>query len=298
MSQEEEKRVILKNNSSTQFFGIAAIGVKFDCPNCGNRVMTGWEVDIPYPNFSADTANDSENSEFTAAQCGKCEEEFEIHITNGYGGGWIGVEKLDDDAEIETIQIPEPPDYELEASLSNSEFKETFDGSINNIIQLSKISIPDEVQQKLLFGNLFVSVITSMETYLSDAFLNVVDKRDSLYLRKFVAAFQKYQDKKIKISEIFDFTDGIKQDALKHIRDLTFHNIEQSKYLYGKVLDINFPEELGGLFKIIDLRHDLVHRNGKTKDGNDIQISDTQLTDTITQISDFVEFIDKQIVEI
>lgn len=295
--KEEESRLIIKNNSSILLFDVATIGFKFDCPDCGNKVMTDWEVDVPYPDYSADSASDSENSEFTGAQCAKCEKEFDIQIINGHSGGWINIDGLDDNADVEAMMTSIPPDYELDASLSNTEYKETFDSSLANIRQLSNISISDNEQVRLLLGNLYVSVITAMETYLSDAFLNIVDKRGTNYLRQFVGAFKKYQDKKIKLSELFDFHESIKQDALKEIRDLTFHNIEQSKYLFGKVLNVDFPDELGELFKIVEIRHDLVHRNGKTKEGNDISIDKATFNGMTNTISDFVEFIDNQIIE-
>jgi hypothetical protein len=254
----------IQNSSSISLFGVGAVEIKFDCPKCGQRVKSDAEIDVPYPDFSADTAHDSQNENDGFAICDNCDEEFEIDIINGYGGGWITVHKLKEGAELELLEYLDPPDYELEAILSNSEFKKTFDSAIDKIQKLNLLSIADSELEQLLKNNLFVSIIAAMETYLSDAFINTVDKKNEKYLRQFVDSFKKYQERKIKLSEIYLFYDNIKTDAVKELKDITFHNIEQSKYLYGKSLSVNFPEDLGNLFKIVEKRHDFAYVGGSS----------------------------------
>jgi RiboL-PSP-HEPN len=288
----------MTNNSSISLFGIGAIDLKFDCIKCGQRVRSDQEIDVPYPDFSADTAHDSQSDNDGFAICHNCNEKYEIEVVNGYGGGWISVSKLKDDAELEIIEYPEPGDYELEAILSNSEFKNTFDSAIEKVSKLNLLSIVDKELEQLLKNNLFVSIIAAMETYLSDAFINTVDKKNEKYLRQFVDSFKKYQERKIKLSEIYLFYDNIKTDAIKELKDITFHNIEQSKYLYGKSLNVNFPNDLGNLFKIVEKRHDFVHRNGKTKDNIEVNVTNDEIENTIKQITEFINFIDEQVVQL
>ena len=288
----------MTNNSSISFFGVGAIDIKFDCINCGQRVKTEGEIDVPFPDFSADTAQDSQSSNDGFAICANCNEEYEIDVINGYGGGWITINKIGNDSELEIIEYPEPPDYELDAILSNSEFNVTFNSAIDKIRKLNRILVEDASIEQLLKNNLFVSIIAAMETYLSDAFINTIDKKNERYLRQFVDAFKKYQERKIKLSEIYIFYDSIKSDAIKELKDITFHNLEQSKYLYGKSLNVNYPDDLGSLFKIVEKRHDIVHRNGKTKDNIEVNVTFDEIEDTIAEITNFIDFIDGQVVQL
>lgn len=286
------------NNSSIMLFGIASVKLEFDCAQCGQRVETNEEIEVPSPDFSAETSHDSQNENEGYAICETCGEHYEIDLINGYGGGYIWVKGLADNAEIEVKEIAETLDYETEAILSNSEFKETFDMSIDKIRNLNELLIPSKVIGQFLKNNLYVSIVASMETYLSDAFINTIDKKNEKYLRQFVDCFKKYQERKIKLSELYFFYDSIKTDVIKDLKDTTFHNIVQSKYFYGKALKINFPEELSGLLSIVEKRHDIIHRNGKTKEGPEVILSTSEVNRAIKTVTEFINFIDIQILEL
>lgn len=278
-------------------FGTKAVILAFDCNTCGEPVVSE-EISIPTPNYLADTASDSQVENEGYAVCGTCEKQFDISIYSTYAGGDGNIDGLDEEDDVEVNEIDDPYDYELDAILSNTKFKETFDEEILKIESLNELVISDDKQRRLLKGNLYVSVITAMEAYLSDAFINTIDKKDEKYLRNFVGSFKSYQEKKIKLSEIFIHHDKIKNEAIKDLKDITFHNLEQAKYLYSKTLNVNYPEELGEYFKIIEKRHDLVHRNGKTKEGDDVIVSPENLSNTILKVSELIGFIDAQIAEI
>lgn len=279
-------------------FGISSVIAKFNCQKCNEEIVT-HEIEMPYPDFSAETGSDSQNSENDSIECTSCGEVYDITIVNGMYGGWFSIENLPDDYPVEFIEIEEDEhDYELEAILSNSEFKDTFDMAISNILCLNQIELPVDEQNKLLKRSLYSNIISAFEVYLSDAFINTIDKKDVKYLKNFVACYRKYKDEKIKKSEIFVLYDNIKRDAIKELKDITFHNIEVSKYLYYNTLNIEFPEDLSDMFKIVETRHDLIHRNGFSKNGDEIIVDSTIISETIGTVRHFVNFIDEQIVEL
>jgi hypothetical protein len=51
---------------------------------------------------------------------------------------------------------------------------------------------------------------------------------------------------------------------------------------------------MSGLFKTILIRHDLVHRNGKTKEGTDHILRESEITDLIIMAETFVSEIERR----
>ena len=65
--------------------------------------------------------------------------------------------------------------------------------------------------------------------------------------------------------------------------------------MYECVLNISFPDDLDSIFKAIQIRHDIVHRNGKAKDGTPVKIDDANVLNLIAEVESFVEGINKQL---
>lgn len=67
--------------------------------------------------------------------------------------------------------------------------------------------------------------------------------------------------------------------------------------MFKSTLGIDFPDDIGALSKAVFVRHDLVHRNGKTKDGGDHDITSSAVNDLIQNSLQFVYAIDEQLAE-
>ncbi len=61
--------------------------------------------------------------------------------------------------------------------------------------------------------------------------------------------------------------------------------------LYGNVLHLKFPD-IDSLNRAVEMRHDLVHRNGKTRDGEVIPIDKDQVLSLVDEVEEFVGHID------
>jgi hypothetical protein len=95
-----------------------------------------------------------------------------------------------------------------------------------------------------------------------------------------------------EIEDIYDFMRG---EVSKELNELMYHNLPKVKSLYKIVFEINFPEDLSILIKGVMNRHDLVHRNGKDKDGNDITITLEMLNQLIDNVNSLIEDIESQL---
>lgn len=276
-------------------FGNKSLVLEFDCDQCGHRV-TSEEIDIPYPDYSADTASDSQTEEEGYAICSNCDKQFDISIFSTYAGGDGSIDNLPDNFQVDVIEVPEPYyEDQYEAISSNTLFFETFKSEIENLKELNKITIPNASTDKTLRRQIFTGVIASMETYLSDAFINTT-LNSKEFIKKFVGTFHDFKERPIPLNELFDYHDKIETICKQAMLDVIYHNLPKVKGMYKSTLNVDLGD-IGTAYKAVLTRHDLVHRNGKTKDGNTVEIDSTIIDQLITNIEEFISNIDNQIDE-
>lgn len=143
---------------------------------------------------------------------------------------------------------------------------------------------------------LFVNVITALETYLSDAFINTVVPNPAL-MRRFIESTPEFQSEKVALSDVFKAIEEIEQKAKSYLADVVWHNLQRVKPMYKDTLDIDFPKDIGAIFRAIIKRHDIVHRNGKTKSGDEISIQQKDVIDLINAVNIFTQHIDVHLSE-
>ncbi len=176
----------------------------------------------------------------------------------------------------------------------NTKFYNTFIESIENIEKLMAISISQINLQRTQSKMLYLNTIIAMETYLSDAFINSVVNSNYL-IKKLLKTSSDFQRRKFKVSELITWLDNMKRSAEEYLLEITYHKIWKVKDMYKNVLEVDFPEDMDVIQKIIMIRHDLVHRNGKTKEGSEIKINKEDIKFVIEKTRDFIKFIDDQL---
>lgn len=167
---------------------------------------------------------------------------------------------------------------------------EIFKTSIHDIENIVHTTEVNHTLAKFLFSG----VITALETYLSDTMRKLIFNNQTV-IRRYVEFEDSFQ-KKIKISEIYLTLERLEKDVSALLDKTSFHNIEETSKLYQSVLIVNFPrEETLELKKAVEIRHDIVHRNGKTFKGEHRNITEQHVIDLITPVVSFLEKIDAQI---
>ncbi|WP_447978224.1 HEPN domain-containing protein [Candidatus Nitrospira bockiana] len=201
----------------------------------------------------------------------------------------------DEEGCVEWARIPTEEDYDdslLETIGGNLNFYATFLESIRNIKMLLNQDL-EAYLNEILHRLLFVNIISALESYLSDAFINTVLPNPDL-LRKFVETNPDFRERKLTLNEVFKRADQLKDEVKEYLIGLRYHNLAKIKPMYKTTLEIEFPDT-GDLFRAIKVRHDLVHRNGKTKDGATIAITKNDVLDLIEKIESFVKEINHQL---
>ncbi|MBD0262586.1 MAG: hypothetical protein ICV78_07645 [Tolypothrix sp. Co-bin9] len=85
-------------------------------------------------------------------------------------------------------------------------------------------------------------------------------------------------------------------EVKKYLSSQVWHNLKKVKPMYKDTFDIKFPEHLEELFKAIEKRHHFVHRNGKSKDGEEIILSQKNIEELMAEARKLVDYIDEQFV--
>jgi len=219
-----------------------------------------------------------------------------IQLKNGYlegktekGQATIDILQLNRSSLIEQ-RVLDMIDMEFDdtINLSNSEIYSTFKDSLNKIGELNLIDLEgQEDLQNYMKYMLYSNTITALETYLCDRFVSLVNKEDK-HLRNFVQTFKDFGEEKFTLNQIFNKYDEIKNKSNKEIKDVIYHNLPKVSGMYRDTFDIQFPV-FNEVMKSVNIRHDLVHRNGKTKDGN-FHIVDKNLIDEV--VNNCIKFVD------
>jgi hypothetical protein len=131
------------------------------------------------------------------------------------------------------------------------------------------------------------TVITALEIYLSGAFNSFIHSDRKLF-RKFVETTPDFQSEKIPLSNIFRATDEIDQKAKTYLSEFVWHRLDRVKPMFRDTLGVEFPPDMKELFQAVVLRHDLVHRNGKSKDGKAHVLDEDQISKLAEMTEGFV----------
>jgi len=146
--------------------------------------------------------------------------------------------------------------------------------------------------KKLIYG----AVITTLESYLGDAFkYNVINNKSYFY--SFLKNFDfGHEDKEYRLSELGLQGDNIgkfiEERVKKIMNEQSFHNLHLVKKLYKKILNINLPENLMKFQEAVQKRHDIFHRNGKNIDGIELKIEEGDIYELVTEVENIIKEIE------
>lgn len=277
-------------------FGAQSIEVIFKCDACDFEVKTA-ELYLPKPNYFADKASDSHNESQESVCCEKCGKDFEITVSVGFADAYVNIDDIPDVDILEVIEISEEEDEyyneQIESILSSSNYYDIFLHEIENLKELNNVDLKNPNLQKTLLRQLYSSIISCLEDYLSSTLIKEVLNIESNF-KNFVKTNPKIKEQKFGLNNIYEELDKLTDVVKKELVDVIYHDLPKVRNMYQDSLKIQFPE-IGDLMIIIKTRHDMVHRNGKDKDGKTIILSETIIDETIDRVQEFVMDIETRI---
>ena len=181
----------------------------------------------------------------------------------------------------------------IKAIIANTKFHDRFKSSMVDVMLILSTNIGASVEGKLC-ELLYVNVITSVETYLSDAFVQTLFS-DEKHLRKYVETEHKFKHQSIRLSSIYSRMASLEGHVRSQLARTSWHNLKKASCRFSGVLSVDFPTGIKKIEKAVNTRHDLVHRNGKTIDGQTVAVSRPLLLELIGDVEEFAREIDAQL---
>ena len=183
-------------------------------------------------------------------------------------------------------------EFEYEVPARDAPYK-TFMERIADVNTLSATSELDSKQQELLRKLLYSSLITALEAYLADL-MSYWLKAENDVFRNFVRNCEAFKGHKIPLASIYDKLDTLPEFVGKYVQGLVWHRLDKVIPPLTKALGIKMPE-IDRLVEQILVRHDIVHRSGKTMDGKDVTITQDKFNELRIGVISFIDDIEGKI---
>ncbi|QEZ91935.1 HNH endonuclease domain-containing protein [Proteus sp. CD3] len=300
---------------------------KHQCAYCGTRLYEPLMADVEhffpkskYPDFLENTdnllivcraCNMIKRDQFPLDENGKplllnpVSESFSEHIKQNKNGYLEGLTERGH-ATIKVLQLNRPSLIEQrildvidmqfadDRTLSGHDVYMTFKKSMLNAIKLNDAQLQiDSVLQVQMIYMLYANIITSLETYLCDRFISLIHGSQA-NLRSFVENFKDYNQEKFLLSELFIKHEEIESKAIESMKSVLYHDLPKVSGMYRDTFGIRFPI-FADVYKSVLIRHDLVHRAGKTKDGNFHELNAESVKEVVKKCFDLVEQLEKEL---
>jgi len=203
----------------------------------------------------------------------------QLDVTDLVLGGWC-----DDFMLLEQIGGP------------HTKFFSVIEQDINEALDLIE-QLRGHANSSLLSKLLFANAITLLEKYLSDTLIFAVVNFPPI-MRRLVEADSEFGRSKIETKDIFRRHERLKIDVVAYLENLMYHNLNKVKHLYLASLRVEFPSEIDFIYRAINDRHDIVHRNGRRKDGSIVSPDLESVKELLLRILELVRVIDLQVTDI
>jgi hypothetical protein len=207
------------------------------------------------------------------------------------------IDDVESDGITEWAPIHTEPDYdqvfELETNtrLNPSQF---FERRLQEIDALLAGAITATLQP-LLRQLLYSSLIAALEAYLADT-LSFWVNADKEVFKCFVTSCEEFKQRKFSLAEIFERMNDLTKEVEAYLQQLVWHRLDKVGPLMSDALGIEVSE-IGPLMKHIMVRHDIVHRGGKTKEGKTIDIGTEDVNALRESVTVFVSGIQSKLQE-
>ena len=261
------------------------------CPHCGRKQWVS--IAPPIANFKADDHRESGNFSTAFDVCEFCGFIFDVLLNTGISGGEGKIVNIPANHLLEYNDYFED-DGIFWGDIPESVYTDFLDPHVKDIaITLDKIDTLDEGAREILYRSLYAGLIGAFEAYLSDTLISKVMRNED-YKRKFVENSLQMQKTKFSLSEFYEIQAELDKMVVERLTEIIYHNLPVVEKLYKAVLNVEF-QSYGKLAKCVLIRHDIVHRNGKDKDGNPVNVTKEVVQTLAQNISDFIKNIEGQI---
>jgi hypothetical protein len=209
--------------------------------------------------------------------CSSCPQKYTAYIAEDEANLTILVPGL----EAERCRITHLHPYFLEAfehelSACSLAFRQLIAATDDSTYLFHSYGPSTERAADAFLRMLFTQLISALETYLADTLIGEVlgDHRSTV---KLLERDETLSQEKISLLEAYTKWEAVEHRVKRHLNGILYHNLPKVDALYSIVFGVRLPysdqEHKARLNRAMVVRHDCVHRNGKTVEGARIEFT-------------------------
>jgi hypothetical protein len=270
---------------------------RFVCPVCKKEACA--TVEVPEVDWCVEPLSDSLSEDDGEMECDQCGVFFAINIQNSPAGCFIELVEhpnvdvdaeeapfaSDDSQENEWLNdfIPQSPYDVYDSNYHHlGEVLAECSGGESGVIRRSAAVI-----QRMIFAE----TISSMEAYLGDTLISAVLANPKA-MQRLTIRDKDLSEEKVSLNAILANPNVVSDKIRIHLKGLLYHNLPKVAAIFRIALEVNiFPNEdlKVRLLKFVQLRHDVVHRNGKDKNGEEHSFPAEWVMEAMEDVRTFVQ---------
>lgn len=177
------------------------------------------------------------------------------HLHAEVGDEWAPVRGYEEDFDVQVDARDEPAEN-LARRIAEAQQVLLLKGSVQ--------------AERLAVHLAYSAIITALETYLWETLVYWIDA-DERVLQGLVTEFDDFKSRNVKLGEIFKRRAGLKAEIRAHLQGFVWHRWADVARMYKAAFGFDppsFDDLEGPLLK----RHDIIHRNSQTRDGQAVVI--------------------------
>ncbi len=164
----------------------------------------------------------------------------------------------------------EQDEYDYYLYLTLNDVDSIFDKEISNLNQLLKSS-GAKPNSPTLCKMIYAHAVTILEVYLEDMVKALIISNEE-FLKNSIKNVKPFCDSKFNLGEISIEQDGMKKFVLRKLSENLFHDIPKVINIISGIVEKKLSIDINNVCTITAKRHDIVHRNGKNKEGESLVI--------------------------
>lgn len=250
---------------------------RFICPGCNSAVTAN--VEVPDVDWSTDRLSDSLSEDQTEVRCPMCSETFDAWAQNSPSHCTVELMEYPDvEVAVDDALFPEPGD-EDEDWINLQPSTDPYEVLTTALTHLRSLQVQDgsllDDRSELVRHMVFSHAVTAMEAYLGDTLQNHVScSLESI--GRLIDGHKALKEERPSLREIFDDGDIVRTRVMRALKAMLYHNLQKVSLTYKIATGVSILEDDNlreRLHKYMELRHDVVHRGGKSKSGERIELS-------------------------
>ncbi|MBQ1782167.1 MAG: hypothetical protein II007_00780 [Gammaproteobacteria bacterium] len=172
-------------------------------------------------------------------------------------------------------------------SHSHSDLHRSFQFKIRNLRDLTDLQVSIS-HEETFYKMSYAHAVTLMESFLADTVRSLI-LSDDKYFQNAISKVEVLKDNKYTLKEITKQQDGARGFAIKELSGVMYHNVPKVREILKSILGESISVDMSDVCRITTLRYDIVHRDGKTTDGDLIKVDKDIALEAIAAVEIFVE---------